>query len=204
MKKVLSAFLALVFTLSTIQCMSVLSFSVGNSNYKPKSISSMSQAVPIETDKTYTESLSNRNDIDWFEFKIDDGVDYFNVIFSQNEHNSNFVNDGWNISIYKDGIEEPLKVKTAEWGTVAYSFPNLPYNGIFYIKVEANNKAEKDAPIGCLYDIKVQTIGGDQWENEFNDTNEQAREITSVPRLFISIFYLLRQAKSQQPELQHL
>lgn len=60
MKKVLSAFLALVFTLSTIQCMSVLSFSVGNSNYKPKSISSMSQAVPIETDKTYTESLSNR------------------------------------------------------------------------------------------------------------------------------------------------
>ena len=178
MKKVLSLLMALVMAFSAVQCLPVVSFAEDGYNYEAEPNNERTRANFIFNNEVYTGSLDNRNDVDWYEFTIDDDVDYFNVIFEANEHNEAYVWDGWNVSIYQDGSDSPLK---AEKGNTGYQYvsPNLPYTGGFYIKVEANDPSQGEAPIDAMYDVQVETHSGDAWENEPNDAVSQAMVISS-------------------------
>ena len=176
MKKVLSLLMAFIMVLSAGQCLSVMSFAV-DGNYESEPNNSKYYANTIESfDTDYIGSLDNRNDVDWYKFTITDDVDYFNVVFGESEHNENYINDGWDISIYRSASDDALKVTTFDGG-YPYESPNLPYKGTFYIKVEANNKTDDDAPIDYYYDLEIVTNVGDEWENEINDNKSQANLI---------------------------
>ena len=176
MKKVLSLLMAFIMVLSAVQCLSVMSFAA-DGNYESEPNNSKYYANTIESfDTDYIGSLDNRNDVDWYKFTITDDVDYFNVVFGESEHNENYINDGWDISIYRSASDDALKVTTFDGG-YPYESPNLPYKGTFYIKVEANNKTDDDAPIDYYYDLEIVTNVGDEWENEINDNKSQANLI---------------------------
>lgn len=178
MKKVLSLLMALIMAFSAVQCLSVVSFAA-DETFETEPNNDMNTATPISSfAKVYNGYLNAYDDQDWYTFTVEE-ADCFRVYFEMNE-NCDFteINSGWNISIYQYGQSDPMKICKNNTGSI-YESPILPYKGIFYVKIEAAFKSTSYAPIGCLYDLRVETTSGNSWEDESDDNANEAMDISS-------------------------
>ena len=151
MKKILSVLMALIMALSAVQCLSVVSFAVGEENSETEPNNNRSNAnLVLSFDEAYTGRLDNNSDVDWYKFKIDKSDCCFSVLLEENPTNANPIKQGWKISIFKEDGKTLLKQ-----GTSPFQSSNLTYQGTVYVKVEANDNSETNVPTDCYYNLVV-------------------------------------------------
>ena len=162
----------LLFTiLSTIAMIISLSITCLAANEIEPNNGSNTASV-IETDVSYAGTLSHAEDIDWYKFTNE--KDYFKLEFDFNADYSE-VQDGWTIEIYtSDGVNLIKKYTGVKEERIT---PNLPFEGDFLIKIEADYKYYKYAPVDCVYNLRVNTFEDEYWETEDNGTSATANDI---------------------------
>ncbi|MBR5442153.1 MAG: hypothetical protein IKV44_04300, partial [Clostridia bacterium] len=135
MKKALSMILAALMMLTTLSCLSVVSFAAEAPAYEAEveGNDTYTTAQEIEIEKTYVGVLSSSSDVDWYVFETTD--DYFEVTLNyESELSAGNINDGWYMDVYADGdfsnyLIHQYSIKSA------FVTPKLPYSGKFYVKV---------------------------------------------------------------------
>ena len=188
MKKALSLILATLFVLSTMSCLSVVSFGADVIYTEIENNDSSSSAQLIATNTTQIGSLSDVYDADWYKFTNDGS--YFEIEFRNNDSvELADINWGWSIFLYNSNKE---LLKSYENGTndatqIIYS-ATLPYEGDFYIKVTNNYLSkfssidEYDAqyvPIGQPYELTIYTTVAENWEKEENTYYHSVNNIST-------------------------
>ncbi len=167
MKKALSLILATLFVLSTMSCLSVVSFGADIVVTEVEENDSATTAQAISANEIYTGSLYNAEDVDWYKFESD--KDYFMFNLRLNEGNLITSDWAWNVYIY-DGNLNLLKEYTDVFNI---SSPKINITGTIYVKIKANN-IYNNSIVGICYDIEGITVEDSQWEDEGNDESAKA------------------------------
>ena len=171
MKKALSMILAIMMLLSTLSCLSVVSFAAEDPAYEAEveANDTSANAQEIEAEKIYRGNSNDAGDVDWYKFK--NTHDYFELTFKF-DVNSDMtgVKDGWTIYLYRpEDLNSAFiseTVTTASWTSAKY-----PYTGEIYVKVQpdAFDNGYYAPKANSYYNIGVTTTQNVLWENEDND-----------------------------------
>lgn len=177
LKQIVSLFMTVLMILSTMLCLSGVSLAADAvTETEPNDGSNTATAIPVDT--VCSGWMGNEKDIDWYKFTTD--KDYFTFSFEidMSETNYDQIKHGWDVLIYTDNGVNVLKEYT--YVTKTFTTAILPFSGTYYIKVlSCNYDNEFWAPINCKYNIKVDTVVDDSWEDELNDTSATAFNILS-------------------------
>ena len=166
MKKALSLFLATLLVLSTMSCLSVVSFAADGND-------ASETAQEIDTNAVFTGKMDSKDDIDWYKFEAD--KDYFTISFGMHDTNATKPAAGWNITVY-DGNMNQIKYYEK---TVGVTSAILAITGTIYVKVEPFSDYFTAVQVcDVYYDITVNTVEDAHWESEYNDTVATANKIT--------------------------
>ncbi len=131
------------------------------------------EAKVIELGKTYSETIADGDDQDFFQF-VTTERGYFQVTLAHNDADETSLGDGWNINVLNKDGEVLLSSSDIQesWTSVA-----MPYKKgtTFYIQVSSDNGWW--GAVGCIYDLTVSQTVTEDWEVESNDTEVTATEI---------------------------
>ncbi len=129
------------------------------------------KAMAINTNKTYTGSIHNSDDIDSYVFEAND--DYFVIQFGLNISSSiSGTNYYWDVKLESaDGIYS----KTFS-NVKSLTSAEIPYTGKMYISVSRHYYSQ-DTMNYVKYDLRVNTFKDAYWENEHNNAQTDATKI---------------------------
>lgn len=130
------------------------------------------EAMEIELGRTYTETISDIYDKDFFKFTTTVSG-YFQVQFGQNSADSSQNAGRWKVSVLDERGEE---LTSGSWIEKSWTSVILPYakaGKTFYVLVEKDSSGA----INCLYDLTVTQTAAEDWEVESNDTKATASVI---------------------------
>lgn len=140
------------------------------------STNDVTNAQAVALNQPATSYLESNDALKSFSFDIPaDG--YFNVNVKPSANtNSDDVNDGWSVEIYKaDPMQKILS------GSARNEYTSLDYGtgaGKYYVVVTANDTDESDAPVNADFDLKVNYQASSIWEKEDNNTTALANPIS--------------------------
>ncbi len=179
MKKALSMILAIMMVLSTLSCLSVVSFAADEPTYEAEVEANDTNATAqeIEIDESYVGSSKKSNDVDWYVFENTEN--YFELTFKfDGTSNLSGVRDGWKIYLYLPGnlnvAFASTTVTTGSWTSAKF-----PYTGKIYAKVQPSyfNNGNYAPLSDSNYIINVDTTADALWETESNNEIVNAKAI---------------------------
>ncbi len=133
------------------------------------------EAKVIELNKTYSETIADSDDEDFFKFETT-ARGYFEVTLAHNDADDTSLGDGWNINVLDQDGEVLISDSGIEesWTSVA-----IPYKKgtTFYIQISST--AGSWGAVGCIYDMTVSQTVTEDWEVELNDTEATATAIAT-------------------------
>lgn len=127
-------------------------------------------ANEIHTNTTYSGNLYCDNDIDWYHFIVD-RTGYFNISFVIPEVDA-YIDDGWDVTVYAE--KEEINSFNATSGVSSRPY-NFKKGRDIYIKINANYSYH--APTSTEYQIKVNAVTSNVWEQEYNDNMADATKL---------------------------
>lgn len=131
----------------------------------------------ILPDETYSGTLYQRTDEDWYKVTTAQ-KGYFQIVFDAHiNENLQSVYNGWRLTLYDKNltaIREYTDVKAD------LTSMQIPYEaGTYYIKVNAQSSySDTVAPVDCTYSLAVKQTKTDNWEQENNNTRQSANKIS--------------------------
>lgn len=159
----------LVFALAIILGFSTNSYAISQAD--------ADKSPEIKVNEVKTDKLDGQGSVKWYKFNITERG-YFRIALGPNaDANAEDINWGWKCTIYKKGdltseiadIDGVTKNKTSIW---------LPYYpDTFYIKVENDNDSVSALVPKTNFDLKVEFVKSDVWEQEINDESTNANLI---------------------------
>lgn len=129
------------------------------------------EAMEIEFGRTYTETISDSNDKDFFKFTTTVSG-YFQVQLEQNSADSSQNDARWKVSVLDEKGEEITSGSEIKKSWTSVILPYAKAGRTFYVLVENSYRAEN-----CLYDLTVIQTAAEDWEAELNDTKATASVI---------------------------
>ncbi len=159
----------IVFALSMIWGLSLNSFAISQAD--------ADNSPEITVNVVKTDKLEGQGSVKWYKVNVTERG-YFRLVLGPNaEADSKDINSGWKCTIFKKGdltagiaeIGGVTKNKNTDW--LAY------YPDTFYIKVENDNDHGSAHAALAPFDLKVEFIKNDVWEQEVNDESTTANEI---------------------------
>ncbi len=137
-------------------------------------------AETIFTNKTYSGTIYNRLDEDWYKFNITKNG-YFTVTLKPDKDLCSLeaIQDGWYfeiVDINNNVIASYEDIKTS--GVTSYPVPFK--KGTYFVKVRAQKQSDFGGtmdPRDQVYNLTVKEIANDYWEKENNDLQNKANTI---------------------------
>jgi len=167
-----------------IMCMAVLIVTMMPANIMTAKAASI-KGTKIEVNQMYTGNLATADQVDWYTFDITQ-QGYFQVELGPQNSDDKNIESGWRITVY-DQTENELK--TVYDITSTTTTANLPFDvGTYFVKVSAELPYNSNAPIDCVYNLKVNTTESAAWESEYNDTMSKA-DVINPDELYRGTLY---------------
>lgn len=176
-KQIISGLMIVLMMFSSVQVLSMTSLAA-DAVAEKESNNGSNTATVIPVDTVCSGTLGHEEDVDWYKFTAD--KDYFTFDFACSLDESNYanVNAGWDVFLYDAAGNEIY----AYYGVKGkFSTAKYPLTGDFFIKVEHSWEGifVSDKPIGCIYNIKINTTVDPMWEDENNDVVSDAFKIST-------------------------
>lgn len=132
------------------------------------------EAMEIELGRTYTETISDIYDKDFFKFTTTVSG-YFQIQFAQNRADSSWTKGGWDVSVLDESGEVLTSRSSIEKNWTSIVLPYAKAGKVFYVQVASAYWG--DGAVNCLYDLAVTQTAAEDWETELNDTKATATVI---------------------------
>ena len=130
--------------------------------------------------------MDSDTDVDYYKYTVQTSG-YFKLTLSNYEGNTENIGFGWDLTIYDSVMNEITKINRIKtsYTTMKYNFKK---GTVLYFRIENNEDGEYYSAKDVVYEIKADTVNDAKWEQEKNDSRNQATTLSVNKNVYGNIY----------------